>query len=79
MKTFKVRVPSGKVIIRTKRARISSSVCANCKKELYGMPRLHDAKFSKLAKTQKRPSRAYGGYFCANCTKDLFKEKARMI
>lgn len=79
MKKIRIRIPSGRSVIRYKRKRIGFSVCANCNRQLHGTPRLTVAEIGKLAKTQKRPSRAYGGYLCGNCTKDLFREKARMI
>lgn len=78
MKRVKVRIPSGRVVVRSKRRRVSKAVCANCKAELHGMPRLGATDF-KISKTEKRPSRAYGGYFCGNCTKELLRQKARMM
>ncbi len=79
MKKIKIRLPSGRVKIRKRRGRVSVSVCANCKRELQGTPRKHATEIGKLSKTEKRPSRAYGGYLCSGCTKELFKEKARVV
>jgi len=79
MKRIKIRIPSGKLVIRSKRRKVGISRCANCHEELHGMPRMHAVKIRKLAKTERRPSRAYGGYFCGNCTKELFREKARVV
>ena len=79
MKKVKVRVPSGRTVIKQKRERVGISVCANCKGQLHGMMRLQPIDVKKLSKTEKRPTRAYGGYLCGNCTKELFKEKARMV
>lgn len=79
MKKIKARLPSGRVVIRKRRGRVSASVCANCKMELHGTPRKHATEIGKLGKTEKRPSRAYAGYLCFGCTKELFKEKARGI
>jgi len=61
-----------------KKKRTSEAKCANCKKPLHGVPRLSVSEMKKLAKTERRPSRAYGGYLCAKCTKELFREKARL-
>ncbi|MBI4010309.1 MAG: 50S ribosomal protein L34e [Candidatus Aenigmarchaeota archaeon] len=79
MKKIKVRTPSGKLVIRSGRRKIGINRCANCKAELHGMPRMHAAAAGKLSKTERRPTRIYGGYLCGNCTKDLFREKARVI
>jgi large subunit ribosomal protein L34e len=59
--------------------RTGTAKCANCKKPLHGMPGLSQNEIRKLAKTERRPSRAYGGYLCSNCTKELFRERARSI
>jgi len=79
MKKVKVRIPSGKIALRSKRRKISASVCANCKRQLHGMPRVHAVEVGNMAKTEKRPSRAYGGYLCGDCTKEFFRERARVI
>ena len=79
MKRIKVRIPSGKIVVRSRRRGIGINRCANCQRGLHGMPRMHAVEIGKLAKTEKRPSRAYGGYFCGSCTKELFREKARVI
>ena len=79
MKKVKVRLPSGKVVLRIKKERVGAGVCANCKKELHGVPGRNAVDIGKLSKTEKRPSRAYGGYLCSDCTKELFREKARGI
>ncbi len=79
MKRVERRTPSGKVTIRKKQNRVGFARCANCHQELHGMPRAHTAESGKFAKTERKPSRAYGGYFCGNCTRELFKERARMI
>ena len=79
MKKIKVRVPSGRIEIRVRKEKVGIARCANCKRELHGMPRLHPAELRKLAKTERKPSRAYGGYFCADCTREFFRERARAL
>ncbi len=76
MKRVKVRIPSGRIVIKSKRRQVGVGRCANCQGELHGTPTAHPNEM-KLAKSDKRPSRAYGGYFCGNCTRELFREKAR--
>lgn len=53
--------------------------CARCGREMHGMPRLLEGKMSKIAKSKKMPERIYGGYYCASCTREILREKARKI
>lgn len=78
VRKFKIRVPSGRVVIRRKEKKPKVAKCAVCKKPLHGVPRVGASQRRKLSKTQKRPSRAYGGYLCSSCTKEIFREKARV-
>ena len=40
-----------------------------------GTPRDIPAKIKKLAKTEKRPERPYGGNLCSKCTRAKIKSK----
>lgn len=53
--------------------------CARCGRELHGVPRMLEADMKKFSKTQKRPERIFGGYYCANCTREILREKARKV
>lgn len=79
IKKVKVRLPSGRVVIRIKRKKPKAAVCAVCKKPLHGVPRRQPAELKKMAKSEKRPERAYGGYLCSACSRELFREKVRKI
>lgn len=79
MPKFKRRLPSGRIVIRIKRKKTGIARCASCGKILHGIPRLHSVKMRKLAKTKKRIERAFGGYYCTACSRELFREKARKI
>jgi large subunit ribosomal protein L34e len=59
--------------------RSSKHKCARCGCEMHGMPRHLQGKMSKLSKTERRPQRIFGGYYCANCTREVLKERARKI
>ncbi|MBI2542618.1 MAG: 50S ribosomal protein L34e [Candidatus Aenigmarchaeota archaeon] len=78
MKKVKRRVTSGKVRIHVKREKTALHRCANCKGILHGMKRLMQSRVRKLAKSDRRPDRPYGGYLCSNCTRELFRERARV-
>lgn len=77
IKKIRVRLPTGRNVIRIKRKRPKAAVCAVCKKPLHGFPSKQPVEMRKLAKTEKRPERAYGGYLCSNCSRELFREKIR--
>jgi large subunit ribosomal protein L34e len=79
MPKIKRRTPTGRVIIKVKMKKTKYAKCARCGKPLHGVPRLNPTELGKLAKTEKRPERAYGGYYCSSCSRELFKEKARKI
>lgn len=75
MKKVKVRTTSGRVVIRPRREKFSPAKCAGCGKELLGVP----SGMRNLAKSERRPSRAYGGYYCGSCVREVFREKVRLI
>ncbi len=75
----KVRTPTGKVKIVEVRKRPKIAKCAICGKPLSGVPREIPSKIRKLAKTEKRPNRPYGGYLCPSCMRKVMKEKAMEV
>lgn len=77
IKKIRVKLPSGRNVIKTKKEKPSAAVCAVCKKPLHGVPRKDPVQIRKLAKTERRPERAYGGYMCSACSRELFREKIR--
>jgi len=56
----------------------SKAKCAVCKTKLHGVPNRIPSEMRKLAKTQKRPERLFGGVLCHSCTQSVVKEKARL-
>lgn len=74
-----VKTPGGKTILSYRKRKPSKAKCSNCGKVLSGVPRARDYKIQNMAKTEKRPSRAYGGNMCSKCSRDLIKEKARSL
>ena len=79
MPKVKRRTPTGRVVTKIKRKKTKAAKCALCGKPLHGVPRLNPVELGKLAKSEKRPERAYGGYYCSACSKELLREKARKI
>lgn len=73
----KVRVPSGESRLHIKRKKVNAAHCADCGKPLHGVPSKRPYEMRKLAKTEKRPQRAFGGVLCGNCVKDKVKAAVR--
>ncbi|MBI5061628.1 MAG: 50S ribosomal protein L34e [Candidatus Aenigmarchaeota archaeon] len=67
--------PSGKLKIHYERRRPEKAKCSNCKSELSGVPRLRQAKLSKMGKSRHKPSRMYGGTLCPSCTRVEIKRR----
>jgi len=53
------------------------ALCAKCGSMLNGTPSMRPFQMKALSKTERRPSRPYGGNLCSSCMRDLQKEKAR--
>lgn len=77
MGRVKVRTPSGKVVMRFKARKPAFAKCAACGKTLHGVKRLGRAELRKLAKSERRPERPYGGYLCTECSRETLRERAR--
>lgn len=76
LRAVKVKTPT-KVKIAYKRRKPQKAKCGNCGKPLKGVPREIPSKLNKLAKTERRPERPYGGVLCSKCMRDVFINKAR--
>ena len=72
-----VRTPGGRTVIHYEPRKPGPARCAICGRPLNGVPRLPRAELRKLAKTEKRPERPYGGYICHRCLARLLKESIR--
>ena len=75
---IKRKTPSGKITLHERRRRPSQAKCANCKSPLHSIQRKIPSEFKKLSASERKPERPYGGYLCSNCTKEIFRERARM-
>ena len=79
MKKVKRKTPTGQNILVYRKKRRGAAVCSNCGRELHGIPRARDAEMRKLAASERRPNRKFGGCYCADCSREIFKEKARKV
>lgn len=73
------KTPGGRNVLRYEKRKPRKARCSNCGTVLAGVPRVRDFKMQNMAKTKKRPSRAYGGVLCSKCTRNLLKQKARLL
>jgi len=71
----KVNTPSGSPRVHYLKRRPGPAKCRVCKKQLHGVPRKTPILMKKLAKTEKRPERPYGGNLCSSCTRDILRKK----
>ncbi|MGC9181363.1 50S ribosomal protein L34e [Thermogladius sp.] len=72
-----VRTPGGELRVHYEKRRPSSAHCAICGRPLNGVPRLRPSQLRKLAKTEKRPERIYGGVVCPSCLAKLIRRSVR--
>ncbi|MET1100871.1 MAG: 50S ribosomal protein L34e [Pyrodictiaceae archaeon] len=75
----KVRTPGGETRIHYEKRRPGPARCAICGKPLNGVPRLRPVELRKLAKTERRPERMYGGVLCSSCLAKLLKRQVRSL
>jgi len=71
------KAPGNSSIVHYRRKKQSKAVCGACGALLNGVPRGRAVEITKLAKTQKRPERAFGGNLCPKCVKKMMVIKAR--
>lgn len=71
------KTPGGVNVLRYKKKKPNKHVCAECGAILNGVPRGRPYEINKLSKTQKRPTRPFGGYLCSKCARKHFKAEAR--
>ncbi|NQV08608.1 50S ribosomal protein L34e [Candidatus Woesearchaeota archaeon] len=71
------KLPGGKTSTYYRRRKPSKAKCSNCEAILKGVPQERPYKMQRMSKSQKRPSRPYGGKLCSKCSKDDIKQEAR--
>lgn len=71
-----VKVPGNSVKIHYVARRPKAHICSVCGKPLKGTPNHINSQIKKLSKTQKRPSRIYGGQICHECLRKMLIKEA---
>jgi len=72
-----VRTPSGKVTLHHIKRKPGKAVCAVCDKVLSGITRIRAYRLKKIGKSQKIPSRPFGGNLCSSCARKKIIETVR--
>jgi large subunit ribosomal protein L34e len=75
-KVFK-RTPGGRNVIHYESRKPAQQKCAGCGKALAGIPRLKPSKVQNIAKTKRRPQRAFGGFLCSSCARRVLISESR--
>lgn len=78
MKKTLRKTPGGRTVAHYKPAKPSKATCAICGAKLFAVPNRSISGMRKLAKTEKRPERIFGGVLCGNCVQQLLKDKMRL-
>ncbi|MCY3413801.1 MAG: 50S ribosomal protein L34e [Candidatus Heimdallarchaeota archaeon] len=62
-----VKTPGGNYYFKRIADKPNYHHCATCDRKLPGMPRGTQVEIRRLTKTQRSPSRPYGGQLCSPC------------
>lgn len=71
------KTPGGKTVLHFIRRKPKKAKCGKCGAVLPGVPAQRRFRIKKMSKTQKRPSRPYGGVLCSKCTREKLKQQVR--
>ena len=71
------KLPGGRLTIHYERRKPGKAKCANCGVPLLGVPRKRVVEIKKLAKTERRPERPFGGNLCSRCLREKIVEIVR--
>jgi len=74
LKRIKIKVPGGARIIHYIKKRPGKPRCALCSRPLSGTARGTKAQVKGMSRSQKTPTRAYGGNLCPACSKEALKD-----
>ncbi|MEK6874813.1 MAG: 50S ribosomal protein L34e [Nanoarchaeota archaeon] len=71
------RTPGGRTVLRFLPRNPKVASCRSCGQVLHGTPRKRPRELSRLAKTQRRPQRPFGGVLCSACSRKTIIEHSR--
>ena len=79
MRRTKVTTPSGRSVIHYTPRKHARAQCGTCGVFLQAVVTGRPSQIHKLSKSERRPSRPYGGVLCSKCTRLTVKAKARAV
>jgi large subunit ribosomal protein L34e len=71
------KTPGNRVVLHYKKRKPQKAKCGSCGAILNGMARELPSRLKNLSKSQKKPSRVFGGNLCSKCSRKIIIEKAR--
>lgn len=74
-----VKVPGNTIKVHYSARRPNRAVCPVYGTPLSGVPRKNPAELGKLAKSERKPERPFGGMLSSKATREIMKDKARSI
>lgn len=74
-----VKVPGNTVKVHHSPRKPKRAVCPIYGTPLAGVPRKNPAELGKLAKSERKPERPFGGMLSSKATRDIMKDKARSM
>jgi len=77
MRKVFVRTPGGRTVERYTLRKPSQPVCPITGQKLHGIPHLRPTALRNLAKSKKRPQRAFGGVLSSRAARRVIMTKAR--
>lgn len=76
-KRTRVCMPGGRSKLVYRREKYGSPQCALCGNVLIGVPSGSASKIHKLTRSQRKPTRPFGGQLCSKCFRKVIAMKAK--
>jgi large subunit ribosomal protein L34e len=77
LRRVKRKLPSGETVVHYEKRKPRLGVCSVTGEKLKGVPRERPGKMKTLGKSQKRPSRPFGGVLSSRAMRSKIKKAAR--
>ena len=71
------KTPGGKVVLHHTLRKPKAAHCGSCGDALKGVARERPTKMQNMPKSQKRPTRPFGGVLCSKCLRTQIKAQVR--
>ncbi|MBT3582876.1 50S ribosomal protein L34e [Candidatus Woesearchaeota archaeon] len=72
------RTPGNRTVTHTKPKKTGYHECALCHGILHGTPRGTVVQIRKMKKSERRPTRPFGGQLCSKCTRKVMSFRAQL-